>query len=43
MMQAMVMHGFRIHERQRQMKEEVTKLTDMSAIIAYQPGWPEGA
>ncbi|MDE9663076.1 prophage tail fiber N-terminal domain-containing protein [Citrobacter portucalensis] len=43
MVQAMVMHGFRIHERQRQMKEDVTQLTDMSAIIAYQPGWPEEA
>ncbi|EGT0623991.1 DUF4376 domain-containing protein [Citrobacter freundii] len=43
MVQAMVMHGFRVHERQRQMKEDVTQLTDMSAIIAYQPGWPEEA
>lgn len=43
MVQAMVMQGFKIHERQRQMKEEVTQLTDMGAIIAYQPGWPEEA
>ena len=43
MVQAMVIQGFKIHERQRQMKEEVTQLTDMSAIIAYQPGWPEEA
>lgn len=41
MVQAMVIQGFRIHERQRQMKEEVAQLTDVNAITAYQPGWPE--
>lgn len=35
MMQAMVIHGFRIHERQRQMKSEVALLTDVSAIAEY--------
>ncbi|MDM2789422.1 DUF4376 domain-containing protein [Citrobacter sp. Cpo113] len=41
MVQAMVILGFKIHERQRQMKEEVALMTEMNAIIAYQPGWPE--
>lgn len=41
MVQAMVIQGFKIHERQRQMKEEVALLTEMNAILAYQPGWPE--
>lgn len=40
MQDAMVMRGFQIHERQRQMKEEVA---DINAITAYQPGWPEEA
>lgn len=43
MVQAMVMQGFKIHERQRQMKEEVAELADINAITAYQPGWPEEA
>lgn len=41
MVQAMVIQGFKIHERQRQMKEEVTQMTELNAITAYQPGWPE--
>ena len=38
MMQAMVIHGFRIHERQRQMKSEVALLTDVNAIAEYPVG-----
>ncbi|EAO7621040.1 DUF4376 domain-containing protein [Salmonella enterica] len=43
MQQNMVLQGFRIHERQRQMKEDVDKLTDYKAIQNYVPGWPEGS
>lgn len=39
MTQTMVIQGFKIHERQRQMKEEVDKLTDYRAIQAYTVGW----
>ncbi|EBR4568811.1 DUF4376 domain-containing protein [Salmonella enterica] len=42
MQQNMVPQGFKIHERQRQMKEEVDKLTDYKAIQTYAVGWPEG-
>ncbi|EMB3124702.1 DUF4376 domain-containing protein [Salmonella enterica] len=42
MQQNMVLQGFRIHERQRQMKEEVGKLTDYKAIQDYIIGWTEG-
>lgn len=42
MQQNMVLQGFKIHERQRQMKEEVDKLTDYKALQDYVPGWPEG-
>ncbi|EBY0802743.1 DUF4376 domain-containing protein [Salmonella enterica] len=42
MQQNMVLQGFKIHERQRQMKEEVDKLTDYKAIQTYAVGWPEG-
>ncbi|EBW6386544.1 DUF4376 domain-containing protein, partial [Salmonella enterica subsp. enterica serovar Stanley] len=42
MQQNMVLQGFKIHERQRQMKEEVDKLTDYKAIQTYIVGWPEG-
>lgn len=42
MMQAMVIQGFKIHERQRQMKEEVAALTEIDAILAYPVGWQEG-
>ncbi|HEE0042847.1 TPA: DUF4376 domain-containing protein [Citrobacter freundii] len=41
MVQAMVMHGFRVHERQRQMKSEVALLTDVNAIAEYPVGWSE--
>lgn len=36
----MVLQGFKIHERQRQMKEEVDKLTDYDAVRSYAVGWP---
>ncbi|EDQ8489681.1 DUF4376 domain-containing protein [Salmonella enterica] len=42
MQQNMVLQGFKIHERQRQMKEDVDKLTDYKAIQTYAVGWPEG-
>ncbi len=41
MVQAMVVRGFSIHERQRQMKGEVAKLESQAAILAYTIGWPE--
>ncbi|EEB7341192.1 DUF4376 domain-containing protein [Salmonella enterica] len=41
MQQNMVLQGFKIHERQRQMKEEVDKLTDYKAIKDYTVGWTE--
>ncbi|EKF5023961.1 DUF4376 domain-containing protein [Salmonella enterica] len=40
MQQNMVIQGFKIHERQRGMKEEVDKLTDYKAIKDYIVGWP---
>lgn len=43
MQQNMVLQGFKIHERQRQMKEAVDKLTDYKAIQQYDVGWPEGS
>ncbi|EOY8363711.1 DUF4376 domain-containing protein, partial [Salmonella enterica subsp. salamae] len=36
----MVLQGFKIHERQRRMKEEVDKLTDYGAVRSYTVGWP---
>ncbi|EJM1835422.1 DUF4376 domain-containing protein [Salmonella enterica] len=39
--QNMVLQGFKIHERQRQMKEDVDKLTDYKAIQNYVVGWTE--
>ncbi|EAB9445672.1 DUF4376 domain-containing protein [Salmonella enterica subsp. diarizonae] len=36
----MVLQGFRIHERQRRMKEEVDKLTDYDAVRSYTVDWP---
>ncbi|ECM3183468.1 DUF4376 domain-containing protein, partial [Salmonella enterica subsp. enterica serovar Newport] len=39
MQQNMVIQGFKIHERQRQMKEEVDKLTDYDAARSYTVGW----
>lgn len=43
MQQNMVLRGFKIHERQRAMKEEVDKLTDYKTIQQYAVDWPEGA
>lgn len=40
MQQNMVIEGFKIHERQRQMKEEVDKLTTIDEVRKYQVGWP---
>ncbi|EHJ3657729.1 DUF4376 domain-containing protein [Salmonella enterica] len=40
MQQNMVVQGFKIHERQRQMKEEVDKLTDYKEVKNYVPDWP---
>lgn len=37
----MFLQGFRIHERQRQMKEDVDALSDYQAIKDYIVGWPE--
>ncbi|EHY0364311.1 DUF4376 domain-containing protein [Salmonella enterica] len=42
MQQNMVLQGFKIHERQRRMKEDVDKLTDYKSIQGYVVGWPEG-
>ncbi|HFW4208297.1 TPA: DUF4376 domain-containing protein [Salmonella enterica subsp. enterica serovar Reading] len=39
MVVAMAVQGGKIHERQRQMKEEVEKLTDYKAIQNYIVGW----
>lgn len=41
MQQNMVIQGFRIHERQRQMKDEVDKLTDLQAVRQYAVSWPD--
>ncbi|HEC8132747.1 TPA: DUF4376 domain-containing protein [Salmonella enterica subsp. enterica serovar Saintpaul] len=38
--QAMFTMGLQIHLRQRQMKEEVSKLTDAQAVLDYVVGWP---
>ncbi|EEJ8286483.1 DUF4376 domain-containing protein [Salmonella enterica] len=43
MQQNMVLQGFKIHERQRRMKEDVDKMTDYTAIQNYLVGWPEGS
>ncbi|EFR3658524.1 DUF4376 domain-containing protein, partial [Salmonella enterica] len=37
--QAMFTMGLKIHMRQREMKAAVDKLTDVKAILDYQPGW----
>ncbi|EEJ0779828.1 DUF4376 domain-containing protein [Salmonella enterica] len=39
--QAMFTKGLQIHMRQRQMKEEVDKLTDAQAVLDYVVGWPK--
>lgn len=41
MTQAIVAEGFRIHERQRQMKADVAALQRLEDIRAYPVGWPE--
>ncbi|EMD4839470.1 DUF4376 domain-containing protein [Salmonella enterica] len=40
MQQNMVLQGFKIHERQRVMKEQVDNLTDYDAVRSYTVGWP---
>ncbi|EBI3645300.1 DUF4376 domain-containing protein [Salmonella enterica] len=40
MQQNMVLQGFKIHERQRQMKEDVDNLTMIDDVRAYIPDWP---
>lgn len=39
MQSAMVMQGFKIHERQRQMKEDISQLTSLDEIRNYPVGW----
>lgn len=41
MQQALVVQGFKIHERQRQMKQEVAELATVAEIEAYKVGWGE--
>ncbi|ECJ2444091.1 phage tail protein [Salmonella enterica subsp. diarizonae] len=41
MTQAMVVQGFKIHERQRQMKNDISELTKVSDILNYPVGWPD--
>ncbi|ECJ2221579.1 DUF4376 domain-containing protein [Salmonella enterica] len=41
MQQNMVIQGFKIHERQRQMKDELDKLTDLQAVRQYAVGWTD--
>ncbi|EIX3165362.1 DUF4376 domain-containing protein, partial [Salmonella enterica] len=43
MTQAMVAQGFKIHERQRQMKKDITELTKVSDILNYPVGWPDNS
>ncbi|EDW0701309.1 phage tail protein, partial [Salmonella enterica subsp. enterica] len=39
--QAMFTKGLQIHMRQREMKEEIDKLTDVNSILDYKIGWPD--
>ncbi|HAE9564327.1 TPA_asm: DUF4376 domain-containing protein [Salmonella enterica subsp. enterica serovar Montevideo] len=39
--QAMFTKGLQIHLRQRQMKEDIDRLTDTKAILDYPVDWPE--
>ncbi|WGE30536.1 DUF4376 domain-containing protein [Edwardsiella tarda] len=39
MQQQMVVEGFKIHERQRQMKEDIDLMTDYTAVKNYVVGW----
>ncbi|EJG3701602.1 DUF4376 domain-containing protein [Salmonella enterica] len=41
MTQAMVMQGFKIHERQRQMKKDISELTNVRDILNYPVGWSD--
>lgn len=41
MQQSMVIGGFKIHERQRQMKEDIARLTSVSDVLNYPVGWPD--
>ncbi|PUF36867.1 hypothetical protein DAX92_13080 [Salmonella enterica subsp. enterica] len=43
MQRSMVLQGFKIHERQRVMKEQVDNITDYKAIQGYVVGWVEGS
>lgn len=43
MTQAMVVQGFKIHERQRQMKKDISELTKVSDILNYPVGWPDNS
>lgn len=39
MNQAMAEQGFKIHARQREMKEELQAMTDIASVNAYIPSW----
>ncbi|EHC2166011.1 DUF4376 domain-containing protein [Salmonella enterica] len=39
MTQAMVVQGFKIHERQRKMKKDISELTRVGDILDYPVGW----
>ncbi len=39
--QAMFTKGLQIHMRQREMKEDIDKLTTVPAVLAYRIGWPQ--
>ncbi|ECI5749308.1 DUF4376 domain-containing protein [Salmonella enterica subsp. enterica] len=41
MTQTMVVQGFKIHERQRQMKKDIATLTSARDILNYPVGWPD--
>ncbi|WP_366547836.1 DUF4376 domain-containing protein, partial [Salmonella enterica] len=41
MQKNMVLVGFKIHERQRQMKAELNNITDAQAVLDYIVGWSE--
>ncbi|ECH4009978.1 DUF4376 domain-containing protein [Salmonella enterica subsp. enterica] len=43
MTQAMVIQGFKIHERQRQMKKDISELTKVGDILNYPVGWPDNS
>lgn len=43
MTQVMVTQGFKIHERQRQMKKDIAGLTTVSDILNYSVSWPDNS